>query len=292
MPVSPQRPKLPPLNALRAFEAAARLGGFAQAADELGVTPAAVSQHIKTLEIWAGMKLFERRSQGVRLTPAAEALAPDFRRAFDQLGQAVADLRAVAPRKTFNIAALPCIAQLWLPSRLAALRAVLGETRISVYALEQPPNLDRDLFDLSIFFRDVASPGASGPLHIVAPDRIFPACTPDVAGEIRSPGDLGRQVLLHDESWESDWPVWAGRAGWDLPDTSLHPRYSLYSLVLAEAKSGAGVMMAHEVLVQPEIDAGLLVRPLPGHAETGKALMIELRRGGVVADAIAAVLRG
>ena len=83
MSVSPPRPKGPPLNALRAFEAAARLGGFALAAEELSVTPGAVSQHIRALEDWAGVALFERRAQGVRLTPEGAALAPRFARAFD-----------------------------------------------------------------------------------------------------------------------------------------------------------------------------------------------------------------
>ena len=85
MPVSPPHPKGPPLNALRAFEAAARLGGFKAAAEELCVTPGAISQHIKSLEEWAGATLFERRSQGVVLTALGMKLGKEFSQAFDSM---------------------------------------------------------------------------------------------------------------------------------------------------------------------------------------------------------------
>lgn len=98
MAISPPRPKGPPLNALRAFEAAARLGGFAAAADELCVTSGAIAQHIKSLESWAGADLFERRSQGVRLTALGSAVAAQFSAAFDGLGEAVHSLRSVLCR--------------------------------------------------------------------------------------------------------------------------------------------------------------------------------------------------
>ena len=112
MPVSPPRPKGPPLNALRAFEAAIRLGGFAQAADELCVTPGAISQHIKALEDWAEAPLFERRSQGVVPTEFGLSLAEPFATAFDSIGQAVRHLRSGAQQETIHIAALPSVAQL------------------------------------------------------------------------------------------------------------------------------------------------------------------------------------
>ena len=112
MSISPPRPKGPPLNALRAFEAAARLGGFTPAADELCVTPGAISQHIKSLEDWAGSPLFVRRSQGVSLTELGESVAAEFSTAFDAMGNAVRALRTRAAQSSINIAALPSVAQL------------------------------------------------------------------------------------------------------------------------------------------------------------------------------------
>ena len=96
MNISPPRPKGPPLNALRAFETAARRGSFTAAADELCVTPGAIAQHIKTLESWAGARLFIRQAHGVKLTTLGSDILPGFVSAFDQLGDAVQTLRARA----------------------------------------------------------------------------------------------------------------------------------------------------------------------------------------------------
>ena len=170
MSVSPPRPKGPPLNALRAFEAAARLGGFALAAEELCVTPAAVSQHIKTLEEWSGAELFERRSQGVRLTEKGEKLRDPFAKAFDELGIAVRSLREAAADVSVNIAALPSIAQLWLPQKLRAIRTTRPDVRISVTALETKPNLNREMFDLGLFFSSLQD-GVGKTL--IAEDKIY-----------------------------------------------------------------------------------------------------------------------
>src|SRR5262245_56225347 len=122
MAVDPPRPRMPPLNALRAFEAAARHESFAKAADELGVTPAAISHQVKALEEWLGAALFVRHAQGLYLTDAGRAAMPAFSAAFEAMGLAVQELRVHAPRPQITIAALPSIAQLWLAPKLPALR--------------------------------------------------------------------------------------------------------------------------------------------------------------------------
>ena len=292
MPVTPPRPKFPPLNSLRAFEAAARLSGIAPAAEELCVTPAAVSQHIKTLEAWAGTPLFERRSQGVRLTAAGEALAPHFEKAFDQLGLAVAKLRSRAPHPTFNIAALPGVAQLWLPDRLPVLRPALTPVRLSVFAVETPPNLRRDIFDLSLFIREQPDDLSDHDTIIVLEeDLIFPVCTPALAASLHEEGDLSDHTLLHDAVWSDDWACWAQQTGSSIPDASDGLHYSLYSIAIEEAKSGAGVLMAHQCLVERELRNGSLVRPFPDSARTDKALVMELRPDSKVAARAAEILR-
>lgn len=286
MAVAPRRPRLPPLNALRAFEAAARLGGFAQAAEELGVTPAAISQRIRALEEWAGRPLFERRAHGVRLTEDAAALVPQVAAAFDLLGEASARMRAEAPRRGLSIAALPAVAQLWLPARLPALRAMLGGAPLSVHALETPPNLRRDRFDLSIFFR------APGPgLVDLAPDDIFPVCAPAMAARLTTPADLSRETLLHDETWSGDWALWSRATGAAPPDPRGGPRFSLFAVMAAEAKAGAGAMIAHAPLVESELASGALVRPFPGTAATGMVLAVECRPEDALARAAAETLR-
>ena len=143
MPVSPPIPRSLPLTALRAFEAAARLGGFTAAAEELGVTPGAVTAQIKALEAELSAPLFERQANGVRLTALGQSAAPAFTKAFDALVQATGLLRTSAAPQVVHIATLPAIAQLYLSPRLPALRAAAPEIAVSITALESAPNLKR-----------------------------------------------------------------------------------------------------------------------------------------------------
>ena len=272
MSVSPMRPKGPPLNALRAFEAAARLGSFSAAAEELCVTAGAVSQQIKTLEDWAQVALFQRRAQGVSLTAAGKALVPTLGAAFDALGQAVRDLRHTARHRTLHIAAMPSVAQLWLSPRLRAIRAALPDVQISVTVTETPPNLARELFDASLFIRDPT--GAQGEVTLEN-DTIFPVCAPALSAQICTPQDLMRQTLLHDQSWARDWPLWAAAAGLTGTQLSGGPQFSLYAIAFDEAKAGAGVLMGHASLVQHALDDGSLCQPFPQTVATGKALVLE-----------------
>lgn len=270
MSVAPPRPRMPPLNTLRAFEAAARCGGFRAAAEELSVTPAAISQHIRALEEWAGVALFVRRSRGVTLTDDGARVQAAFTNAFDALGGAVAELRQAAKAPPVTIATLPAIAQLWLTPRLGRLRAVLGQRQVSVHALEAAPNLRRDLYDISLFI----GPRDGG--KVIANDVIFPVCSPAVATTINAPKDLSQHVLLHDASWARDWRDWALACGASLPNAEDGPRHSLYSLALAEAKAGAGVALGHGFLVQDALDDGSLIRPLPQVVTTDRALILQL----------------
>lgn len=272
MAVAPPRPKGPALNALRAFEAAARLGSFAAAAEELSVSPGAISQHIKAVEAWSGVALFRRRAQGVELTEAGRQVAPVLAGAFDGIGEATRMIREMKPRATLTIAALPSVAQLWLYPRLASIRAALPGVRLSITALERPPNLRRDLFDLSLFPRN---PDDCPEGVVLAPDEIFPVASPQVAARVRSAGDLGTETLLNDESWSSDWPDWAEREGIALPDLTDAPRFSLYSLAVAEAEAGAGVLMGHGFLLERQLADGTLVPLYTRRHPTGRVLMLD-----------------
>lgn len=284
MPVAPPRPKDLPLNALRAFEAAARLGGFAAAAAELGVTPGAVTAHVKALEDRLGAALFLRDARGVRLTALGARVLPDFVAAFDALGQAQHLLRAEAAPRAVHIAALPAIAQLWLSPRLPALRAAMPELAISVTALEAPPNLKRAPYDLSLF------PGDQG--QLVAEDEIFPVCSPALAARITCADDLRRLPCLIDSAWVGDWALWAATV---LPGFEARgPVFSLYALAVEEAAGGAGVLMAHGALVAGHLARGALVAPLPQRVRLPHALRLwparPLRAGTPVAQVARALL--
>ncbi|MCB1970509.1 MAG: LysR family transcriptional regulator [Geminicoccaceae bacterium] len=257
MPVAPPFPRLPPLNALRAYEAAARLGGFAAAAGELGVTPGAVAAHVKALEQELGADLFERHSRGVRLTALGNRTLPGLVAAFDALGQAVRDLRREAAPRKVHVATLPALAQLWLSPRLPGLREELPDIDISITALESPPNLKRVPFDLCLFFTSGKPPNARN----LGADIIFPVCAPSLAGRLRHPADLLRTTCLVDAAWPEDWTLWAAHAMPGTPLPARGPAFSLYALALEEARNGAGVLMGHRALVQHDLASGKLVAP-------------------------------
>lgn len=255
MPVAPPRPKDLPLTALRAFEAAARLGGFAAAAQELGVTPGAVTAHVKQLEQTLGAVLFTRTPRGVRLTALGQQTLPAFTAAFDALGTAVGDLRSAAAPRTVHIATLPAIAQLWLSPRLPALRAAAPDITVSITALETPPNLKRSPYDLSLFFDDTAQ-------GRLTPDTIFPVCAPALAARLRGPEDIARFPFLSDATWSDDWHLWSQTLP-DPPPIPQGPTFSLYALAVEECVNGAGLLIGHETLVAAHIADGRLIAPFP-----------------------------
>ncbi len=281
MAVAPPRPKGPPLNALRAFEAAARCGSFSAAADELCVTPGAVAQHVKALEAWAGGRLFTRRAQGVELTDVGSSVLPGFIAAFDALGEAVQVLRAQAAPDQIRVAALPSIAQLWLSPRLPAIRSAVPGITVSIAALESPPNLKREPYDLSLFLE--AAPRSDRTIEICR-DALFPVCAPSIARRLKTPADLAGETFLHDASWARDWDAWMraadgadGTFGLGGIDTS-GPVYSLYSLALEEARNGAGILIGHEPLVRTWLDTGALVAPFSPRVSLDHCLVVRTAR--------------
>ncbi|WNJ92709.1 LysR family transcriptional regulator [Bosea sp. 685] len=273
MPVKPPRPRLPSLNALRAFEAAARCESFVKAAEELGVTAGAVTQQIRQLEAWLGFPLFRRLAQGVELTESARNALPKLTRGFDTLGQAVQELRAGHEGRTLTIAALPCIAQLWLSPRLAALQAAFPGLQISVSAMEQPPDPRREPHDLALFYLGAEAIPADA--LTLGPDMILPVCAPALARTLTSVGDLAHATLLHDAVWREDWRRWLAFTGSPgTIDPTRGPSFSLYSLALDAALSGSGVLMGRMSLIAPWLDSGRLIAPFATAKPTGDMLCL------------------
>lgn len=273
MVIAPPRPKGPHLNALRAFESAARLGSFVAAAEELSVTPGAIAQHIKSLEAWAESALFVRQTRGVALTPLGEELLPDFTAAFDRLSEAVQALRSKSAPNKIRIATLPSIAQLWLSDKLRKLRHIAPEISVSVVALETPPNLAREPFDVTLFFRDGVPERDEIALF---QDRIFPVCSPDIAARMSNVTDLESETLLHDSTWADDWALWLDSVPNATRPRHRGPMHSLFSVALEEARNGAGVLMAHEALVLPKLKSGELVAPFDLKLTLQRSLMMRL----------------
>lgn len=252
MSVAPPPLQRLPLNALRAFEAAARLGGFTSAAAELGVSPGAVTAHVKALEEILGASLFERQTKGVRLTALGAEAATMFTEAFDLMIRAEGVLRGTAAPQVVHVATLPAIAQLWLSPRLPALRAMAPKISVSITAMERPPNLKRSLHDLCLF------PATSGG-RLVSEDTLFPVCSPGVAARLLRVEDLALVPCLADSAWDQDWALWLKAVGGTV--VVRGPVYSLYALAVEEAVNGAGVLMGHGPLVAGHLERGALIAP-------------------------------
>ncbi|WP_068303211.1 LysR family transcriptional regulator [Pararhodobacter sp. CCB-MM2] len=278
MAVQPPRPKLPPLTALRAFEAAGRLGGFTPAARELGVTPGAVTAHLKTLESALGVQLFERRHKGVALTELGARVLPDFTRAFRQIDAAVQRLETEAAPGLVRIATTQDLAQLWLSPRLPRLR------RAGLQVVPVPvdgPEAARGIADLALFARE--GEGIAAPLIAVAAPGLVEAQLPalDPAEALVLAGPLG------------DWEVWAKAAG----HAGFQPRGPVHgsaALALEEAANGAGVLVIARPLAEAALGQGRVVDPYGVTADSGVSLALwplrDLPEGSAAATVLAALL--
>ncbi len=261
------------MNALRAFESVARLGSFISAADELCVTPAAISQQIKSLETWLGLTLFDRHAQGVSLNDAGRQAVGQLTKAFDLMGDSVSGLLRTAKPHVIKIATLPSVAQYWLAPRLNALRHSIPNLEISVTTRQTPPNLKREPFNLSLFLTPTADTNGA---ICLAQDEIFPVCAPELAKRLHAPADLLNETLLSDETWFDDWPLWLSHIGETGPLSTSGPVFSLFGLALEEAKNGAGVIIGHGFLVEPLLKRGELVAPFSNRVTLDQSLCLEI----------------
>jgi LysR family glycine cleavage system transcriptional activator len=249
---------MPSLNALRAFEAVLRLGGINAAANEICVTPGAVAQHIKQLEAWLDAPLFHRHARGISPTPEAMDVADELEQVFDDLGRIALTLRSNLRPVRLHIAALPAVAQLWLLPKLPKLREAFPNVDVSVSALEDPPNFARDPYDLGVFYHDAPTG------QVILRDTRFPVAAPQVAQTITAPEDLQRCNCLADSVWTQDWDDWSTSFAPKLRGRLSGSIFSLYSLAVSEAVSGAGVLVGHRAMIEPLLARGDLVPVFDG----------------------------
>jgi LysR family glycine cleavage system transcriptional activator len=263
--------KLPPLNSLRAFDAAARHLSFTRAANELFVTQAAVSHQIKALEEFLGVKLFIRRNRQLVLTPEGQAYWPTIRRIFEQLGEATERLKMSGLSGSLTVAVVPTFAVTWLVPRLKRFSELHPEIDVRLKASDTLADFVRDDVDLQIFFgrpEDYRSD-----FHVVnlLDEYLVPVCAPELLDgphPLRQPNDLKYHTLLHDESTES-WRRWLEIAGATEVDPSHGPIFSHSNLVLQAARYGQGIAIGHSVLAQTDIQTRRLVRPFDIVLPTG-----------------------
>ena len=253
-----------PLNALRSFDAAARHLSFAAAADELGVTAAAVSVQVRRLEEWVGAPLFIRGHRSIGLSTTGQTLAPRLTALFvemERLLSQVADLDA----GSLQVSAMPSFASKWVAPRLSSFVSAHPQIQVRIMGSDRHTDFDRDGVDIGLRYGDGDYPG----LHCeqIAAATAFPVCSPALAAEVGDdPARIDPALLLHDESalvapGLPTWSAWFSRAGTPRDADGGGPLFSNSHMALSAAVAGQGFALGLAPLVDDDLAAGRLVRP-------------------------------
>ena len=274
--------RLPPLNALRVFEAAARHLSFKDAANELSITQAAVSHQVKSLEDYLGVQLFKRAGRGVQLTEAARACLPRLREGFDSLAAAVEMIHLRADETDLQITAPPVFTARWLMPRLADFAK--REPKIDVRVVSSSKMVDAGALDSATLVGnfDLRSESSGVEIHLGSgdypgyrADKLFNVSTIAVANPelvqgkpgLREPADLAQHTLLHDDAMDlvaqgHAWAKWLDMAGVaDKVDGTRGPHFSTNILSLEAASQKLGVALALRPLVDADLASGRLCAP-------------------------------
>lgn len=255
---------LPPLNALRAFEAAARHASFTRAAGELHVTQGAVSRHVKNLEDRLGVQLFVRGPQGLVLTPAGSAYLPAVSEAFDRLATATAALRGPGASRVLTVSVSPNFASKWLVHRLGDFAREHPDIDLRIAAGTEEVDFARAP-DVDVGVRH-GEGGWSGvdAVRLIG-EEVYPVLSPALLAKgppLDTPEDLRHYTLLRDLS-SNGWPAWLAMVGARGVDGEKGPYFNFTSMALDAAVAGQGVALARRALATHDLLTGRLVRPFP-----------------------------
>jgi LysR family glycine cleavage system transcriptional activator len=256
----------PPVHALRALEACVRLKSFTRAAEELGVSASAITQHVRTVEDWVGKPLFLRRGRYVVPTDVADAAMPSLREGFDRLMEGARLLRE-SDRKNHvvSISAPPSFAAKWLLARLGGFREAHPHYEAWVSSDIKLVDFSTSDIDICVRYGPGGYPGLIA--EQVLTEAVTPVAAPDFIarhGPFRNPGDLLNTRLLHDMGAENDpacpsWWMWFDARGYDDLRALDGPRYNEPALVVDEAVAGKGVALAKRAIAEADIAAGRLI---------------------------------
>ena len=262
-----ERRRPPPLNALRAFEAAARHLNFSRAADELSVTPGAVSQQIQNLEDYVGAALFKRTPKGLLLTDAAQTALPALREAFDRLAEAASLLTAAVDGRRLTLTAPPSFAAKWLVPRLGAFEQAHPQVDVWLSAGMELVDLTAGEVDVAIRYGSGRYPGLE--VRRLMSETVIPVLSPELLAADRStsPADLDEshpaaRRLARPRRQLPRLVHVAGGARGEGRRRQRGPRFNQSSLVIEAAVNGRGVALAKRTLAQADLEAGRLVAPL------------------------------
>ena len=252
-------------KSVQAFEAAARLSSFALAAEELFVTPSAVSHQIKYLEDKFDVQLFHRVHRGVILTDAGRRYAEEISAAFARIEAATKDLGRTTKSDILTIHSTPSFATQWLMPRLARFSAKHPDIDVRLNASKDPVNLIAQTVDVDIRYehKNIQPPGVK--TVTFPPETIVPLCSPSLVygpDPIRQPKDLERHILIHSEVCLVDWRDWMRRHPEVKLDLKRGPRFDRSFMSISAAVDGLGVCLESLLIAQRELETGRLIAPL------------------------------
>lgn len=253
--------RLPSLNAMRAFEAAARHLSFTRAAEELNVTQAAISHQVKALEEDLGISLFRRLNRALLLTAAGQALFPSIGEALDILNLAVDKLHRDDQAGELTVTTMDSFAATWLVPKLGRFRKAYPDIDVRVATSDESIDFGRTNVDLAIRYGVGNWTGVS--VERLMTEEVFPVCAPELAQAdtpLVCPSDLKYHTLLHDDM-RVDWRMWLMAAGQPDVDANKGPTYQHSNLVIQAAMQGDGVALSRSVLVADALEAGKLIKP-------------------------------
>jgi LysR family glycine cleavage system transcriptional activator len=256
--------RLPPLNALRAFEAASRHASFTSAAQELHVSQGAISRHVATLEGWLKVQLFSRHPRGIELTPKGAAFFRIVRGALDQVEYGARQLSEKPDRRTLRLKVPPTFGIRWLVPRLARFHAFSPDIDVQIMTSHQPVNFNREDVDACVHSDRQPLPDAtSRPLF---GEVLLPVCSPSLLAKgprMKAPADLGRQVLVCSLHRPRDWPTWLEAAGAAHIDGNSGIKVENSALAYQAAIDGLGIVIAQRSFVEDDLKSMRLVAPFP-----------------------------
>ncbi len=253
-----------PLKAVQAFEAAARLSSFAHAAEELFVTPSAISHQIKLLEEQFGVRLFHRVHRAVVLTDAGRRYAEEVAAAFARIDMATRELGLTVKSDVLTVHSTPSFATQWLMPRLARFSALHPDIDVRLNASAVAADLVTEAVDLDIRYGIKLLPAAGTMVLPFPRETIVPLCAPALAkGEhpIRTPEDLRHHMLIHSEACLVSWRDWMRQHRKVKLDIARGPRFDRSFMAISAAVDGLGVCLDSLLLVERELESGRLVAP-------------------------------
>jgi LysR family glycine cleavage system transcriptional activator len=250
-------PRIPPMQALRAFEAVASLGSLTKAADALSLTHGAISHQIKSLEATLGVPLVERQGRGIRITDAGARLATRVRAALADIADAMREASERTSARQLRVSVTPSFAARWLLPRLGSFIRQHPDVDLDVRAGSALVDFQRDDVDVAVRWGIVGQwPGVKA--EELLRDVFFPVCSPRLSNLPRAPSDLAHHTLLRSD--DEFWKPWFEAVGLDWPEPDRGPIFNDSSLMLQAAVDGQGIALARASLIGNDIRNGLLVR--------------------------------